>query len=93
MESLKCPKCGTVDKFYTELKSNNNVARCNNCDAFIKNLPYEAPKFFVGKYKGKLISEIEDMGYLKWALKEMKLSKSMRDAISARISLFEYLAK
>ena len=42
---------------------------------------------------GKHISEIEDMGYLKWALKEMKLSKSMRDAISSRISLFEYLAK
>ena len=93
METIICPKCGAIDLFYTEVKSNNNVARCSNCDAFIKNLPYEQPKFYVGKYKGKLISEIEDMSYLKWALKEMKLSKSMRDAISNRISLFEFLAK
>ncbi len=93
METITCLKCGAVDKYYTELKSNNNVARCSECDAFIKNISYEKPKFFVGKYKGKLIEEIEDMGYLKWAIKEMKLSKSMRDAISDRISHFENLAK
>jgi hypothetical protein len=93
MEQIKCNKCGAVDKFYTEVKANNNVARCSECDAFIKNIPYEQPKFYVGKYKDKLISEIEDMNYLKWALKEMKLSKSMTEAISNRISHFEYLAK
>lgn len=93
MEQIKCTKCGAVDKFYTEVKANNNVARCSECDAFIKNIPYEQPKFYVGKYKGKLISEIEDMNYLKWALREMKLSESIRKAISDRISHFEFLAK
>ena len=93
METIKCPKCGAIDKYYTEVKANNNVARCSECNAFIKNIPYQEPKFYVGKYKDKSISEITDMSYLKWALKEMKLSKSMRDAISARISYYEFLAK
>lgn len=93
MEQIKCNKCGAVDKFYTELKANNNVARCSECDAFIKNISYQEPKFYFGKYKDKPISEIEDMGYLKWALKEIKLTASMRTAIQKQIDKFEHLAK
>jgi len=93
MEELICPKCGPTTEYYTELKSNNNVARCLKCDSFIKNLPHAEPTFYVGKYKGKKISEIEDIGYLKWALKEMKLSANMRSAIEKRISSFENLAR
>lgn len=37
--------------------------------------------------------DIEDMGYLKWALKEMKLTANMRTAIQKRISEFENLAR
>lgn len=93
MEQLKCPKCGAIDNYYTELKANNNVARCGVCDTFIKNIPYELPKFFMGKYKGKNVSDIEDMGYLHWALKELKLSSNMRTAIQQQIDRFEFLAK
>ena len=93
MEELTCPNCGPTTEYYTELKSNNNVARCMKCDAFIKNLPHAEPIFYVGKYKGQNISEIEDMGYLKWALKEMKLSANMRTALQRQIDRFENLAK
>lgn len=93
MEQIICKKCGTVDKYYTELKSNNNVARCSECDSFIKNIPYELPTFYFGKYKGRKVSEIEDMQYLKWALKEIRLSESLRRAINEQISKFEFLAK
>lgn len=93
MEDIKCGKCGAVNNYYTEVKANNNVARCSVCDAFIKNIAYAEPSFFVGKYKGKPIKEIEDMGYLKWALKEMKLSENMRKAISNRIADYEFQNK
>jgi hypothetical protein len=93
MEQIICRKCGAVDEYYTELKANNNVASCLKCGAFIKNIPYEQPKFYVGKYKGKPISEIDDMGYLKWALKEMKMTTNMRTAIEKQISSFEFLSK
>lgn len=93
MEQIICNKCGAVDKYYTELKSNNNVARCSECNSFIKNIPYQQPKFYFGKYNGVPVSEMTDMGYLKWALKEMKLTKVMRDAITKRISHYEFIAK
>ena len=93
MEDIKCNKCGSVNDYYTELKANNNVARCNKCDSFIKNIPYEEPTFHFGKYKDKKVKEVEDMQYLKWALDKVKLSSSMRTAVTQQISSFENLAK
>lgn len=93
MEQIKCLKCGAIDKYYTELKANNNVARCSECDAFIKNIPYNEPTFYFGKYKGKKVSEVEDMDYLKWVLAKTKQSASMRKAIQEQIDSFEFLAK
>ena len=93
IENIKCNKCGAENNYYTEVKSNNNVCYCGNCNAYIKNLPYAEPMLYVGKYKNKPISEIEDMQYLKWALKEMKLSAVIKKAIELRISQYEHLAK
>ena len=93
IENIKCNKCGVENNYYTEVKANNNVCYCGKCNSYIKNIPYAEPKFYVGKYKGKFISEIEDINYLKWALGAMKLSESLRKAIENRISQFEYLAK
>lgn len=93
MEELICPKCGPTTDYFTELKSNQNVARCLKCDSFIKNIPYQDPQFYVGKYKNVPITKIEDIGYLKWALKEMRLSASMRKAVEKQISNFENLAR
>ena len=93
MEDVICTKCGLVNDYVVQLKANNQVAYCNGCGAYIKNIPHAEPTFYVGKYKLKPVSQIEDMGYLKWALKEMKLSHHMRSAIEKRISEFENLAR
>lgn len=93
MESLKCPKCSSTE-YYTEVKANNNVARCMKCDTFIKNVPYDEPKFYVGKYKGQKIGNIDDMSYLKWAEQNMNnLKPAIKTAIHNRIVQLEFLAK
>lgn len=93
MQDITCGKCGSVNDYRTENKATQVTAFCNKCGAYIKNIPQGEPAFYVGKYKGKKVSEIEDMGYLKWALKEMKMSANMRAAIEKRISDYEFLAK
>ena len=96
MEDLKCPNpnCNAINDYYTEMKSNNNVARCIKCDTFIKNIPQgNEPTFFFGKYKGKKVKEVEDMSYLKWALQNLKLAAAMKDAIQKQITNFENLAR
>ena len=94
MDTLFCPKCREQKEYYTELKSNQNTARCNDCNTFIKNIPYEQPKFYIGKYKGQEIGNIDDIGYLKWAVQNMSnLKRRIKDAINQRIAQLEFLAK
>lgn len=94
MGQLTCQKCNAIDDYYTEVKANNNVARCNQCDSFIKNISYDKPKLYMGKYKGIPIDEIEDLSYLKWAAANMvTIGKKIRDAIHSQISKLEYISK
>lgn len=90
---LTCYKCGGSNDFATELKSNNLVAICRGCGSFIKNVPYKEPAFYFGKYKGTAIKDIIDKDYLTWALNTVRLSSSLRAAISERINTLEFLAK
>lgn len=92
MEQIVCRKCGSID-FYTELKSNQNVARCSKCDSFIKNIPYKEPKLYVGKYKDMPISEIQDSSYLEWAIKTLRLGSYVRDAVQKQIDKLNFIAK
>lgn len=81
-----CKKCGTVDDFWTEKKSNNTCAFCMSCGAFIKNIPTEAPKMYIGKFKGVAIENICDIGYLQWARDNMQaLNGRQLEAINNRI--------
>jgi len=90
---IVCNKCGLVNDYRTIQKSNNKVAYCNGCDSYIKNIPHDVPKLYVGKYKGIPIDTIEDLNYLQWALKTLTLTNSVRMAVSSRISHLEYLSK
>ena len=46
-----------------------------------------------GKYSGKSVNEIEDMQYLEWVLKNVKVKGEVRKIIENRVSLFNYIAK
>lgn len=88
---LICPRCQSSN-YTTELKANNLVATCEN-GHFIKNLPYSEPALYIGKYKGKKITEITDVDYLKWVLQNIRQSQYIRDAIQKQIDRMEYMAK
>jgi hypothetical protein len=92
-KTITCPKCGLVDCFYTVEKANNHVAYCGGCKAYIKNIAYQEPKFYFGKYKGHLISAIEDLQYLQWALNNIKMSESIRDAVRNQINTLHELLR
>ena len=51
------------------------------------------PQFYVGKYKGIPIKEIEDLGYLNWAYKNMKMSVALSEAVYNQIHLIEEIGK
>ena len=81
-----CQSCGATDDFTTQQKSNNLVATCNKCGRFIKNLPVNKPRLYVGKYKGINIDEIDDLHYLQWAYDNIStLNARTKAAIKDRI--------
>lgn len=93
MENVICGKCQSVNDYNVVEKANNKVAYCNKCEAYIKNIPYDTPKLYVGKYKGKPITEIEDLQYLKWAFGALTLTATARNALNKQISHLEFLAQ
>lgn len=87
---IVCNKCGTVNEYRTEKKSNNLVAYCTACDAYIKNLPYSEPALHFGKYNGSLIKDLntaEELNYLHWAYQNVKLTENVRNAIRVHLGL------
>lgn len=92
-DTIKCNKCGLTDAYYVVEKANNKMAYCSGCDAFIKNLPYREPQFYFGKYKGHVISAMEDLNYLQWALSNIRMSENIRDAIRERINTLHELTR
>lgn len=80
-----CKKCGLVNDFRTVTKSNQKTAWCNGCDSYIKNIPYQKPKMYFGKYKGLYVHEMvlpEHRSYFDWLLQsDFKINQRLKDAI------------
>ncbi len=86
MADIVCRKCGSINDFRTEMKTNQNTAWCNGCDAFIKNIPYQSEvTIYVGKYKGQKLSEVEDFRYLEWAITSWNLKPDVLAKYTAHI--------
>jgi hypothetical protein len=94
METI-CKQCGLVNNFIVKQNGPHITAYCNGCGAYIKNLPQQQePKFYFGKYKGKLIKEVEDKNYLEWALINVdNLSEQQRKAIREKINFINEFCK
>lgn len=89
---ITCRNCGSIDDYSTEQKSNNLVATCNTCGKYIQNIPHDKPRMYVGKYKGQAIEEIDDVGYLEWALEKMSsLNERGKIAVRQQIQKLKFL--
>jgi len=90
---ITCTKCGSVNDYYTKQNGPHTTAYCNTCDNYIKNIPSAKPAFYVGKFKGTNIEEVNDLGYLIWARDNMtSLNQRQLQAVTDRIrSLSEML--
>lgn len=86
-----CRNCGLINDYRIVTRSNNRQAYCNGCGNFIKNIPHAEPMLYVGKYKSIPIKQIQDLNYLQWAIKTMKLSSYVFDAIEERIDQLQKL--
>ena len=94
MENVTCLRCNTTNEFYVVESGPHLKAMCNNCNQYIKFVSQEKPPcLYIGKYKDKPISTIEDIPYLKWALGTLTLKDTVKKAIQDRITSFEHLAK
>lgn len=91
MNDIICKQCGSIDDYSVERKANNNVATCNGCGRFIKNIPYSEPALYFGKFKGKPIKDFEgkEIEYLYWVRNNpdiwCKLNARTADAILMRL--------
>ena len=84
METLTC-KCGS-NEYHLQSKAQHIGAYCDKCNSFIKWLPQDNPKFYVGRYKDTYINDCTDVKYLQWYLDTIKLSLPVKNAIKNRIT-------
>jgi len=90
MDNIVCKNCGSIDDYTVIEKSNQHTAYCKSCGKYIKNIPQsktEHLKMYFGKFKDKLISEVDDEQYLDWVLRtNTTLNYKYRTAIQDRIN-------
>jgi len=59
---------------------------CKACCSYHKNLPQgNSQQFHFGKYKSVLVSESNDLSYLKLAIENIKCTSSMKQSMQKRI--------
>jgi len=87
---VKC-KCGS-EKYHTEQNGIHLEAICDDCGSHIKFIPQKPPQLYIGKYKGKLISEIQDLQYLEWYLGNVRCSATLKQAIVDRIESIKHFS-
>lgn len=84
---LYCYNCQKDSLYDIVEKPPHHQAICRACGKYIKNLPHDEPRFYVGKYKGQAIKDLDDLGYLRWARDNMStLSERLFIAIENRIT-------
>lgn len=91
---LFCNTCKCHQSYNIKENGVHKTAYCNVCNSYIKNIPHKPPTFYIGKYKGEEVANINDLHYLKWAKENMRsLSSNMREAIADRIYSLENMLR
>lgn len=80
---VKC-KCGS-EKYHTETRSIHLAAICDSCGSHIKFIAQNEPQFYIGKYKGWKVAEMQDLPYMEWYIANVKCSGTFKQALIERI--------
>ena len=87
-ERIHCATCGKIVSLRLEPQTFHDGSQhlrgsCPSCNRWIKWVPWDEPRLYVGKYANLSISTIaqRDPQYLQWALKTLRLSHATRTAI------------
>lgn len=59
----------------------------------IKTHSENKSEIYFGKYKGKLVDDVDDIDYLKWLLKSVRMKGQLRALIQSRINQLEFLGR
>ena len=95
-KELICKNCGPTFDYSVRKNGPHNQAVCNKCEkhiAFIKVTELDAGSLVIyfGKYKCKMIKEVQDTEWLKWSLSNVDtLNIKYRMAIQERIDDIKY---
>ena len=84
-DKLYCKNCQKEQRYEVVEKSEQHTCWCCVCQSYIKNLAYTEAKFFFGKYKNKLVSEVEDYNYLRWFTANVPGNRRLKEAIDKKI--------
>lgn len=81
-----CIACGLINDYTIEVKSNQRVCTCNGCGKFLGNKPKENVNVnnIVMPF-GKYITQINDLNYLRWLLKNVELKGSILQAVKWKL--------
>jgi len=90
-DEVICKKCGLVNDYTIQEKGGQNCCYCNGCDTFLGNKPKENYDFKsmtmpFGKYKGQYISQINDLNYFNWLLKNVELKGGILAAVKWKLN-------
>lgn len=72
---------------------NTNFRKRYCWDTTPQDLTEVKHKIHIGKYKGKLLEEIDDISYLRWMVDNVKLTPLLKAAIINRIRTLDLLLK
>lgn len=87
-KDLVCRKCGAINCTQIIDKGVHHTAFCSVCGAYIKNVAYNVPTIYFGKYKNFAVKDISDKDYLIWFLANIpKITDRLREAIEEQIRL------
>jgi hypothetical protein len=89
MESISCKTCGLVDDYSIKERGQHRTAFCNGCGAYIKNISYQPPKLYFGKFKDREIASLtnpNEVSYLRWLVIQPNLKDKLKQQISTHLN-------
>ncbi len=83
---LYCKYCSVEREIEIRISGKAHTAYCTHCCNYLKNISYDVPRLYIGKYKGKAIEDIDDKQYLMWFILNINnIKPAQKEAIEKQL--------